>query len=337
MHDPVNINEGSRRNPLAREAADLWLRLQASPHDEALREEARQWRDLSAAHERIFAATEETWALAGELNGVSGSPPGLRSPRKRPPLKRPPLKRRWRQRRGRIITALAGAATAACLAIIAMPTMTLLWQADYRTGTGEKRTISLADGSSVMLDTGSAIAVDYAGGQRAVRLLSGRAWFDVAKDARRPFTVAVAEAHVTVTGTAFDVGFDDTAIDVALARGGVRVDRDGAPPIAMTAGERLHIARSSLEATRSESAIASMGSWCRDRLLLENVSLADGVARLRRYYPGAIVLTGAALGQRRVTGVFDTGEPADALRLMVRQHHATVRQITPWLLIVSEK
>src|SRR3546814_8198577 len=56
-----------------------------------------------------------------------------------------------------------------------------------------------------------------------VRLLAGRAWFDVAHDERHPFTVSAADARVRVTGTAFDVGLDDDSIDVTLARGGVQV------------------------------------------------------------------------------------------------------------------
>src|SRR3546814_11678062 len=104
---------------------------------------------------------------------------------------------------------MVGAAAAACLAVVSAPTLLLMWQSDYRTGTGEMRNVTLSDGSSVTLDTGSAIAVNYGDGRRGVRLLAGRAWFDVAHDERHPFTVSAADARVRVTGTAFDVGLDD--------------------------------------------------------------------------------------------------------------------------------
>ena len=69
--------------------------------------------------------------------------------------------------------------------------------------------------------------------------------------------------------------------------------------------------------------------------MIEDAPLAEGIDQLRRYYSGAIVLTSSELGQRRVTGVFDVDDPEEALRLMVRQHGATVRSVTPWLMIVS--
>src|SRR3546814_13204368 len=67
------------------------------------------------------------------------------------------------------VTAMVGAAAAACLAVVSAPTLLLMWQSDYRTGTGEMRNVTLSDGSSVTLDTGSAIAVNYGDGRRGVR------------------------------------------------------------------------------------------------------------------------------------------------------------------------
>src|SRR3546814_12524306 len=134
---------------------------------------------------------------------------------------------------------MVGAAAAACLAVVSAPTLLLMWQSDYRTGTGEMRNVTLSDGSSVTLDTGSAIAVNYGDGRRGVRLLAGRAWFDVAHDERHPFTVSAADARVRVTGTAFDVGLDDDSNDVTLARGGVQgAWADIAPDVMRRSEER---------------------------------------------------------------------------------------------------
>src|SRR3546814_8527999 len=71
--------------------------------------------------------------------------------------------------------------------------------------------------------------------------------------------------------------------------------------------------------------------------MIEDVPLSEGIDQLRRYYSGAIVLTSSELGDRRVTGVFDVDDPEEALRLMVRQHGATVRSVTPWLMIVRSE
>ena len=82
------------------------------------------------------------------------------------------------------------------------------------TATGESRTVTLADGSQVNLSGGSAIGVDITSEERRVRLLSGEAFFDVAHDAARPFTVEAGEARIVVLGTAFDVALDPSATTV---------------------------------------------------------------------------------------------------------------------------
>lgn len=323
MRDDLKHHEGGMsRNALVREAADLWLRLRADPE---LQSEVDEWCVQSADHERAFSAARESWTLAGQLTPSASIPPVRHRSRTS----------RWHFRPKRAITAMVGAATAACLAVVSAPTLLLMWQSDYRTGTGEMRNVTLSDGSSVTLDTGSAIAVNYEDGQRGVRLLAGHAWFDVAHDEKHPFTVSAANARVRVTGTAFDVGLDDDSIDVTLARGGVQIAWDDKAPITLRPGDRIHLARPSHSVDRSRMAISSMGSWRHGRLIIEDVPLSEGIDQLRRYYSGAIVLTSSELGQRRVTGVFDVHAPEEALRLMVRQHGASVRSVTPWLLIVS--
>ncbi|HEY9578330.1 MAG TPA: FecR domain-containing protein [Rhizorhapis sp.] len=323
MRDELKHHEGGMsRYELVREAADLWLRLQADPE---LQSEVDEWCARSAEHERAFSAAKESWTLAGQLTPSASIPPVRHRSRTS----------RWHFRPQRPVTAMVGAAAAACLAVVSAPTLLLMWQSDYRTGTGEMRNVTLSDGSSVTLDTGSAIAVNYGDGRRGVRLLAGRAWFDVAHDERHPFTVSAADARVRVTGTAFDVGLDDDSIDVTLARGGVQVAWDDIAPIVLRPGDRIHLARPSHSVDRNRIAISSIGSWRRGRLMIEDVPLSEGIDQLRRYYSGAIVLTSSELGDRRVTGVFDVDDPEEALRLMVRQHGATVRSVTPWLMIVS--
>lgn len=316
---------GVRTGALAQEAAELWLRAQSSPDDAGILASVQAWRAQSAAHDRAFVAAETVWALSGKREAMPPLPP-LRMPRSRGT-------RGVRSRPKVVAVAISGAA-AACLAVVTAPSLSVMWQADHRAGTGERRSVTLADGSTVTLDSGSAIAVDGEGVHRGVRLLAGRAWFDVAKDPARPFVVAAADARVTVMGTAFDVDLEDDSVDVALAEGGVRAGWDGGVSSRMSPGERLRFDRGTGAVRRDRMPASAMGSWRRDRLLLEDVPLREAIAQLRRYHRGAIVLADGSIGDRRVTGVFDTRAPIDALRLMAGSHGASVRQITPWLLIV---
>lgn len=228
------------------------------------------------------------------------------------------------------------AAAAACLAIVAAPTIGLRWEADYRTAVGETRTVSLSDGTTVQLDTGTAVALLDGDEGRGVRLLAGRAWFDVAKDAGRPFRVAASDVTVTVTGTQFDVGLTDSAVEVVLAEGSVRADYPAAPgSTSLSPGDRFRFDRTSSRAQMTTVPIGSIASWRRGKLRIEGATIAEIVEQVRPYYSGKIVVTDDAFAAQRVTGSFDLSDPAGALRTVVEPHAGRVRRITPWLLVVS--
>src|SRR5690606_33491641 len=142
--------------------------------------------------------------------------------------------------------------------------------ADYRTGIGESRIVSLADGSTVQLDTGTAIALFDGAEGRGVRLLSGRAWFEVARDADRPFRVAASDVTITVTGTQFDVGLTGDAVEVGLAEGSVRADYPADPDgAALAPGDRLRFDRAARQAQITSGSADAIAAWRRGRLRIE--------------------------------------------------------------------
>jgi transmembrane sensor len=64
-------------------------------------------------------------------------------------------------------------------------------------------------------------------------------------------------------------------------------------------------------------------------------TVADIVDELRRYHRGTIVIADGGLARERTTGVYKLGDPAKALRAVASAHGATVRQISPWLVVLS--
>jgi transmembrane sensor len=121
---------------------------------------------------------------------------------------------------------LAALAAAACLAFVFGGNLMLRIEADHMTATAEQRRVQLADGTVVLLAPESAIDVVYGAGTRRVRLLKGRAYFDVAAD-RRPFVVQAGEVEARDIGTAFDIGLDVRGVDVAVREGIVDVGAPG--------------------------------------------------------------------------------------------------------------
>jgi transmembrane sensor len=93
----------------------------------------------------------------------------------------------------------------------------------YSTDIGERRSITLADGSTVDLNARSKLRVEFSQNERRVELLDGQALFQVAKDKNRPFIVASGEATVRAVGTQFDVYRKDSGTTVTVLEGRVAV------------------------------------------------------------------------------------------------------------------
>jgi transmembrane sensor len=93
----------------------------------------------------------------------------------------------------------------------------------YSTDIGERRSITLADGSTVDLNARSKLRVEFSKNERRVELLDGQALFQVAKDHSRPFIVAGGEATVRAVGTQFDVYRKDSGTTVTVLEGRVAV------------------------------------------------------------------------------------------------------------------
>jgi ferric-dicitrate binding protein FerR (iron transport regulator) len=93
---------------------------------------------------------------------------------------------------------------------------------------GEQKVITLADGSVVTLNAGSTLQVlsDFQDKTREVTL-SGEAYFDVVRDASRPFIVSTGEIRTRVLGTSFDIQAynNEGDLTVTVAEGKVRVDK----------------------------------------------------------------------------------------------------------------
>lgn len=307
----------------------MLLRLQGAPDDAAVLAELNAWKARSDRHIRAWMAARSVWSITGQLGADH------------PVFRAPPAPRRRMRMPGAVYRRpiLGGAtavAAAACLAVVAGPSVSLALRADYRTGVGEVRIVSLPDGSTVQLDSASAIAVTHDGGRRGVRLLAGRAFFSVAKDRSRPFQVAANEVTVTVTGTQFDVGMTDRAIDVDLAEGSVRADY-GVSHIALRPGDHFRYDRGNASGSIDHMSMTSIGAWRRGKLLTEGATIEDVVDQIRPYYSGRIILTDSRFARRRVTGAFDLSDPVAALRNVVDPHHGRVRRVTPWLVFVSAK
>jgi transmembrane sensor len=189
------------------------------------------------------------------------------------------------------------------------------------TGTAERRELTLADGSVVQLAPDSKLRVDLQPHLRQIVLSQGEAFFRVARDGR-PFIVETDYATVRATGTAFAVEHEGGAVVVTVAEGKVAVQGArpslnpfaGARPVVargvtLAAGEQVTAPRTGeLGSIRSVDTAREL-AWTVGHLIFDRDSVFDAVNRFNRYNRTQMRIADAALGERRISGVFDSSDP----------------------------
>lgn len=228
-------------------------------------------------------------------------------------------------------------AVAAAAAWLFLPNIVTTLRADELTGTAEVRTVTLADGSRIVLAPQSSVAVTMKRDRRTVRLLQGEAWFDVIHDPHRPFLVAAGTASVRVLGTAFDVRTSGVQTDVAVERGAVAASLPGEPDIPVRiikVGQSVSLGVNG-DATFHDIQPRHVAAWRHARGVFVDRPLGEVIGALRPWYRGHLVALGAGLERERVTGVYDLGDPDAALAALAKAHRMEIRKVTPWLRIVT--
>lgn len=309
------------------EAIGWLIQLQEDPDDSQLRARIDLWLANDPTHRAAWAFHTRTYAIMG--NAPAELEEQWRGARREPV-------------RGTMVSwhsprALLALAVAACIAILIAPTLILRIQADRVTGTAQIASVGLPDGSTVTLAPDSAIRITYSEARREVRLLAGEAFFDVRRDAARPFSVLSGEAKAVVLGTAFDVLLREEGARVAVRRGHVRVERqtgDISGAQNLRPGQWTDLSWSGAVSRGSHNP-ALAGAWRDRRLMFDDRPIAEALEDLRPWFSGGIILANADLGARRVTATVDPGDPAEAVRSLVSTYGGSVRRITPWLLVVS--
>lgn len=327
------------------EAVEWVILLREEPEDVDIRARFDAWLAASPLNARAWADTAHAYDRAGDARPAY-SPP-VRAAEERPVLPQGPMAyRRKRMARGTAEPArrrlpkprtwIAGAA-AASLAVIAAPSLMVRVEADHLTGTAETSDVKLADGSFARLAPDSAIAVTYAANRRQVRLLKGEAWFDVRHDAARPFYVDANGVTTTVLGTAFDVRLDADGVTTELARGRVRIDYAGAaPPVSeqLMPGQAVRVAFDGA-VSRDSRPVEQVAAWRNRQIVVRDRPATEVIDALRPWYSGVIIVRGDGFARQRVTGIYNAGDPVEALKGLTQAYGGSVSTLTPWVIVLS--
>lgn len=233
--------------------------------------------------------------------------------------------------------ALATLAIPLCLMLVFLPRLSLHLAADHVSATGERQTHVLEDGSTLTLAPESAVDIRYSDAERRIRLLKGAAFFDVQRDSERAFVVQAGSTHIAVLGTAFNVDRSDSGMRVSAAHGRVRVEDHSVTPAVfedLAAGEQLAVTWGQ-GASRTRIAVDDVARWRRGEVVARDLTVSELVDSFRPYYGGAIWVM-PPFASQRVTGLYRLDDPVATLRNMARAHNASLRQISPWLLVLAQ-
>jgi len=168
----------------------------------------------------------------------------------------------------------------------------------------------LPDGSEVWINSNSIVTYNAASfnmHEREIRL-TGEAYFEVAKNTEKPFTVVTPMAQIKVTGTSFNVKAypESHAFETVLAEGGIEmlVNDAGQQKIDLVPGERAIYDGDLKEITISQVEPEYYSSWRTGDFLFKDATLDDLIVELERFYDIKIHLKDKALGEFRFRGMF---------------------------------
>lgn len=272
--------------------------------------ELEAWLAGDTRRQGAFVRAQAAWGLLDRGRALGGNEASANA--------RPRVDRRG-------LLAGLGVAAAACVAVVVAPR---LLAARYGTAVGEIRRVPLADGSLAAINTDTTLEVAMKPRSREVRLDRGEAWFQVAKDAERPFVVESGPVRVRAVGTAFSVRRRDGGCEVLVTEGVVEVWSEGAgeAPRRVTAGERV-FASDSAGAARPVPAsleITRELAWREGQIVLDGEAFGAAAEEFNRYNARKIVIADPALAEQKLVGWFRTNEPESFARAAASSFGARV-------------
>jgi transmembrane sensor len=316
MSDPTNIIRLVDLATIEAQAAEWIARLDRDAPSETDLADFAVWKALSPQHQQAADRLEGLWCEFDLLTKLS--PPF--QDRARRPLSTPPW---W-----------VSGLVAACLVVAGMGAVSILQLLPhsqvYDTAVGGQRTINLEDGSSIQLNTNSQVEVRYSPKARDLRLIRGEAYFEVAPNKQRPFSVYAHEGVVRAVGTAFVVRLSGDRVEVTVTKGKVELAAFTHPVTDASLVRIAAIPRKPLtmvSATHGTTEIAVLDqahliehldlaapevsrklAWRQGMLVFNGETLPNVLADVSRYTDVQIEIADPTLNSLKIGGYFKVGE-----------------------------
>ena len=298
-------------------AAAQWLALlESGAADEQDRANLQRWRDANMTHEQAWQKAQALRQRFADLPSALA----LSSLDRPDPGRRVLLKR-----------ALGAVALVPAAWLISRQLPLDVWRADLHTATGERRKVQLAEGSSLQLNTASAVDVDVQA--RRVRLIEGELSLKVPGSVA--LTIQTRFGSVVVSQSEVCVRQEARGCRVSVFNGSVQLQPLQGPPLALRAGQQVSLGESGAGVIAPFDTLAP--GWREGVLMANNQPLGDFLRELGLYRPG-ILRWDPELEALRVTGSFLLDDTDRVLALLAAslplEVHARTRY---WVTLQSRK
>ncbi len=293
-------------SPQIAQCAVEWLvELQAADHDEATHEAFQRW---LAAHPDHKLAWQHIETVNTRFNGLT-SPLGSA-------VAKAVLTPRRSLKRRQIIKTLVVILFAGSTGWwVDEKIPWLAWTADERTHIGQRRNITLADGSRVVLNTDTAINIRFTANERRLQLVRGEILVTTNQDSAsiaRPFIVETAQSELRPLGTRFTIHQQTMSNRLSVFEGAVeiRLRQDINYRHIVQAGEQVDFSNQGIHEIHPADDTST--AWSNGMIIASSMRLANFLAELDRHRPGKLNCD-PAVADLRVSGTYPLTDPEDIL------------------------
>ncbi|MDZ5436587.1 FecR domain-containing protein [Pseudomonas fluorescens] len=298
-------------------AAAQWLALlESGGATEQDRANLQRWRDSCRSHELAWQKAQALRQRFADLPSALA----LSS------LDRPDPARRVVLRRALAAVALVPAAW-----LISRQLPLEVWRADLHTATGERKQVQLADGSSLELNTASAVDVDLP--SRRVKLVEGEMSLKVSGTS--PLTIQTRFGQVIVSQSEVCVRQNASNCRVSVFNGVVQLQPLQDASLTLRAGQQINLQATG--ASGIEPFDVLQPGWREGVLMARNQALGDFLRELDTYRPG-VLRWEPELEALRITGSFRLDDTDRILALLAASLPLEVQTRTRyWVTLVARK
>lgn len=294
----------TRTDSIEEQAADWVLREAADGEDPSVQHDRDQWLEQSMLHRVAYWRLKDAWRRADRLAALRTD---------KGPLRRHPR--------------LRGGMLAAAVLSVSFLSLSFWWFEANRnaleTPVGGRKTVALADGSIIELNTNTKVRISDNGKKRHVDLDKGEAFFQVRHDPKHPFIVIAGNRRIVDLGTKFSVRVDGDDVSVMVQEGRVRVENITHPHLSAPVdlrpnAELIASADTTMLTQLSPKRVDQTLGWRSGMLIFDDETLSDVVAEFNRYNDKKMEISDGEIANTKIAGSFQATNVPAFVRLLRR-------------------